>query len=410
MDSGTTGDVNIGTGINAKTINIGTGTAGNIINIGSDNTTADTITIGSLQDNISITADDWNITNAGAANFVSIGVATPGSGAFTSLSSTGITALGNDTSTVAINSNTWDVTAAGVVSGITGYTQSEGNFTVNGSGDVSLGTGTGNVSIGNGTGTFEITSNGGINVSTAGVITLPGGQAADITTSGATALTIAPGGAAELTLGSNATTAINLTTDATGDAELVLPDQSVSASEILNNTITTTQLASTLTFSDGDFIDLSAVDHSTSDPQGLLLPNTNTPVNPASGVGYLAYDADIGKIVFYDGTIWDTLASGASSSKWTENAGNNILYPNNVGRNLSLNSTLVSAFSVDYANNTARVGSGSATNATISMYASDGDTGSLIYNTSDQFQFSGGDVAIDNDLLCHRGNKRLLPL
>jgi hypothetical protein len=37
LDSGTTGNVNLGTGNNAKTINIGTGTAGNSINIGTDN-------------------------------------------------------------------------------------------------------------------------------------------------------------------------------------------------------------------------------------------------------------------------------------------------------------------------------------------------------------------------------------
>lgn len=52
LDSGTTGAVNIGTGNNAKTINIGTGTAGNTINIGTNNTTADTIVIGSALDTL----------------------------------------------------------------------------------------------------------------------------------------------------------------------------------------------------------------------------------------------------------------------------------------------------------------------------------------------------------------------
>ena len=58
----------------------------------------------------------------------------------------------------------------------------------------------------------------------------------------------------------------------------------------------------------------------------------------------------------------------------------------------------MSAFSVDYANNTVRVGSGTATDATISFFSSDGDTGNLVYNSSDQFQFSGGSVLIDNNL------------
>jgi hypothetical protein len=50
IDSGTTGDVNLGTGNNAKTINLGTGTAGNTINIGTNNTVADAINIGSALD------------------------------------------------------------------------------------------------------------------------------------------------------------------------------------------------------------------------------------------------------------------------------------------------------------------------------------------------------------------------
>lgn len=66
LDSGTTGTVNLGTGNNAKTIAIGTGTAGNTINIGTNNTTLDTISIGSALDDVAITGDQWNITSAGA--------------------------------------------------------------------------------------------------------------------------------------------------------------------------------------------------------------------------------------------------------------------------------------------------------------------------------------------------------
>ncbi len=65
LDSGTTGIVNLGTGNNAKTVNLGTGTAGNAINIGTNNTTSDTISIGSALDNISITSDQWSVTDAG---------------------------------------------------------------------------------------------------------------------------------------------------------------------------------------------------------------------------------------------------------------------------------------------------------------------------------------------------------
>lgn len=58
LDSGTTGAVNLGTGNSAKTINIGTGTAGNTINIGTNNTTADTIAIGSASDALTITGSN----------------------------------------------------------------------------------------------------------------------------------------------------------------------------------------------------------------------------------------------------------------------------------------------------------------------------------------------------------------
>ncbi len=71
VDSGTTGTLNFGTGNNAKTISLGTGTAGNTINIATDNTTSDTINIGSVLDNVAITGDQWSITDAGVLTVAS---------------------------------------------------------------------------------------------------------------------------------------------------------------------------------------------------------------------------------------------------------------------------------------------------------------------------------------------------
>lgn len=71
LDSGTTGTVNLGTSNNAKTIAIGTGTAGNVITIGTNNTTSDTIAIGSALDNVAITGDQWSVTDAGVLTVVS---------------------------------------------------------------------------------------------------------------------------------------------------------------------------------------------------------------------------------------------------------------------------------------------------------------------------------------------------
>ena len=185
----------------------------------------------------------------------------------------------NATSTLRTATDWDNMTLGGLLTATGGATiAGTTNINTSGSSATNIGTGAGSATtIGNATGTFQLISTG-MNVSTAGVITLPGGQATDITTTGATTLKIAPGGAAAMTLGSATTTAINLTTDGTGDAELVLPGQSVSASEILNDTITATQLASTLTFSDGDFIDLSAIDYSTSTTEGLRLPSFHSPV------------------------------------------------------------------------------------------------------------------------------------
>jgi hypothetical protein len=147
VDSGTTGDVNIGTGNNAKTVNIATGTDGNIVNIATDNTTADTINIGSTLDTTTIagsvtannlSANNVNITG-GAINGTTIGAITPSTAIFTTLSSSGNTTLSS----------------------------SAGSATT----------------IGNATGNFSLTSTG-LNVTTAGGITIPTAQTLTIGTIG----------------------------------------------------------------------------------------------------------------------------------------------------------------------------------------------------------------------------------
>lgn len=64
VDSGTTGTLNLGIASFAKTINLGTGTAGDIINIGTNNTTLDTIAIGSALDTVGLTASNWSIAGS----------------------------------------------------------------------------------------------------------------------------------------------------------------------------------------------------------------------------------------------------------------------------------------------------------------------------------------------------------
>src|SRR6185369_5770318 len=199
-----TGATNINTS-GASATNIGTGTSTGTITLG--RTTAGTT-------NLILNDEQWNIAGNGAANFPSIGATAPGTGAFTTLSSTGVTTLGNGSTTVAINSSTWDIDTLGAISGVTGYTQDSGNFTINGAGTISLGTGsnTNNVDIGNSTGTFSVTSTG-LNVDTAGALT--GVDSIDTIAISDTAITFAGSGTLAAT-----TNPLNLQGDGSVDVNI----------------------------------------------------------------------------------------------------------------------------------------------------------------------------------------------
>ncbi len=111
-------------------------------------------------------------------------------------------------------------------------------------------------------------------------------------------------GTANLTAGSADTQSLTITTDGTGDGEVVLPSESISATEILSNTITATQIASSLTFSDGDLVDLSSITHSTTAVMGLKLPQANSLSNPSSGEGFFAWDTDDNRLQVFNGSVW----------------------------------------------------------------------------------------------------------
>ena len=108
-------------------------------------------------------------------------------------------------------------------------------------------------------------------------------------------------------------------------------------------------------------------------------------------------------------SVWECATdqgSGSGSSKWTESGG--LLYPNNFSTvDFALGaSSLTAPFSVDISANLVRIGDGAddANTPTINFFASDAtDSGSLVYNDDDQFQFSGGDVLIDQTLTLSTG-------
>lgn len=111
-------------------------------------------------------------------------------------------------------------------------------------------------------------------------------------------------GTAALGIGSADTQSLTITTDGTGDGEVILPSESISASEILSNTITATQISAILAFSDGDFIDLSSITHSTTSVMGLKLPQASTLSNPSSGEGFFAWDTDDNRLQVFNGSVW----------------------------------------------------------------------------------------------------------
>lgn len=116
-----------------------------------------------------------------------------------------------------------------------------------------------------------------------------------------------------MTIGSSSVASISFTTDGTGDGEIVLRDESVSGTEILNNTITATDLAATLTFADGDLLDFSSVSV-TSATEGLILPQHATSCASATAEGQVCWDVAGEDLYIGNGTTAIQMNGGGSST------------------------------------------------------------------------------------------------
>ena len=301
--------------------------------------------------NLTVTGSAKNLTLAvagGGAQVLAVNSAGTGANAI-DLNATG---TGGGV-TVDTTSGAIVLTAAGATAGDVTITVGD-DFTVNGVATSVYGIGTGDVAqtLNLGTGTDIDTINIGTGATGVDVIRI--GQAAadlaltdaqwSITSPGvgtlvnllvspsattgvdvgsAGALSVGRVNATSVVIGSAATTAITLTTDATGDGtDVVLPAQSVNGSEMLNNTVTTTQLAAALTFAALDFVDLALVVQDTTANQGLRLPQaaSATPSSPTSGEGYLAWNVAGNQLIAYDGAAWITaLGNATAENTWTDN-------------------------------------------------------------------------------------------
>jgi excisionase family DNA binding protein len=110
---------------------------------------------------------------------------------------------------------------------------------------------------------------------------------------------------------------------------------------------------SSINFPAGSFLDLSAILHDSSLPQGLKLPQSNflTPVS-GGGAGYIAYNTSLNKIMVYNGTTWTDISGASTSLQEAYEAGNTLNVYSAIGD---------LAIDLQTANMTIEVGQGSDT-------------------------------------------------
>ncbi len=145
-------------------------------------------------------------------------------------------------------------------------------------------------------------------------VTTPGSETSDLTLygfeAGSQRNVLAMVGATGITLGDAAANSITLTTDGTGDAEIVLPADSIGAGEITDNSLTASDLAATLTFADADLISMASVSV-TGSAEGLLLPQHATSCSSATAEGQVCWEADANLFWVGDGVAPVQVGPGA---------------------------------------------------------------------------------------------------
>jgi len=151
--------------------------------------------------------------------------------------------------------------------------------------------------------------------------------AAEIADATITAVEIKDGEIKEAELASDSVTAGKIKDGEVKTAELA--DGAVTSGKISDNTITAGDLAGNLDLSDGDLLDMSAINHSDTAKMGLILPNVSSasPSSPSSEEGYIAYDTANDQVLVYDGSSWSeiggsiTLTSSGTSANIASNSG-----------------------------------------------------------------------------------------
>ncbi len=123
FDLATSGNIQVAAGVGLDTNGAGS------LTLGVSNATTIDIAGGSSSTGCTITNATGSLVCSGI-NSTPVGATSPSTGAFTTLSSTGATTLGNNSSTVAVDTTSWDISSAGAISGLTGLTVASGTVSL----------------------------------------------------------------------------------------------------------------------------------------------------------------------------------------------------------------------------------------------------------------------------------------
>ncbi|MBU1173125.1 MAG: hypothetical protein KKD44_26475, partial [Proteobacteria bacterium] len=109
-----------------------------------------------------------------------------------------------------------------------------------------------------------------------------------------------------------------------------------SALDFLRSDTSDSYTSGALSFSDGTFLDLSAIIHNDTALQGIRLPQNTSFISPTSGEGFVAWDIDDDKIQVFDGSTWVDVGGSGSSAFADITSGTNVSAAMVVGTGASL--------------------------------------------------------------------------
>ncbi len=169
----------------------------------------------------------------------------------------------------------------------------------------------------------------------------------------------------------------------------------VTSTMILDNNLTASDLSATLAFADGDLLNLSAVNNS-STSEGLLLPQA-TDCNSGTAEGQICWDTDSDTLLIGNGTTTNTfIASGGAGSFATLTTTGNVTLGDAAADNLTLNGATLTLASTS--------GTTITTPSTQNLTIDTGTTGTITLGTSGSAKsVSIGSTTTDSSIVIQSG-------